>query len=171
LPDQRYWPLTIGQSREVRVSPTDSHGKLTTIVDGHEPLSLQLKELGDNRWHLEYDGRVFIITAQCHCDAVELTMPGETSLVEIAPLLPTSSANLAPEGTLESPLTGLIVKVMVSEGDEVPAGETIAILESMKMEIPIKSVLSGTVTKLMVREGDMADRGQIIAEIATEQET
>lgn len=160
-----------GQSREVRISPADCHGKFIAIVDGYQPLSLHLRELGGNRWHLEYDGQVLIIIAQCCSGVIEITMPGETSIVKIAPLLSTSSVNLAAEGTLESPLTGLIVKVMVSEDDDVSAGETIAILESMKMEIPIKSVLSGTVTKLMVREGDMVDRGQIISEIIAEKES
>ena len=46
-------------------------------------------------------------------------------------------------------------KVLVSEGDHVDDGDTLVILESMKMEIPILAEESGTVTKLHVAEGDV----------------
>ncbi|HEX7075530.1 MAG TPA: acetyl-CoA carboxylase biotin carboxyl carrier protein subunit [Hyphomicrobiaceae bacterium] len=70
------------------------------------------------------------------------------------------------DGVLSSPLTGLIVKVAVHEGDAVAAGDTVAILESMKLEISIKATASGRAARIAVREGDMVDRGQTIAEIA-----
>jgi len=159
-----------GKISEVRISPSDSYGKFTAIVDGYTPMSLQLKELDDNRWQLDHDEQILIITAQSSSTGIEINMLGITSIIEIAPLLSKSLASIALDGTLESPLTGLIVKVMVSEGDVIPAGETIAILESMKMEIPIKSATSGTVENFIVSEGDMVDRGQIIAEITTDQE-
>jgi acetyl-CoA carboxylase biotin carboxyl carrier protein len=56
-------------------------------------------------------------------------------------------------------------KVLVSEGDHVDEGDTLAILESMKMEIPLLSEESGTVTKLHVAEGDVVQEDDLIAEI------
>ena len=56
-------------------------------------------------------------------------------------------------------------KVLVSEGDHVDEGDTLVILESMKMEIPLLSEESGTVTKLHVAEGDVVQEDDLIAEI------
>ena len=56
-------------------------------------------------------------------------------------------------------------KVLVSEGDHVDDGDTLVILESMKMEIPILAEENGTVTKLHVAEGDVVQEDELIAEI------
>jgi acetyl-CoA carboxylase biotin carboxyl carrier protein len=56
-------------------------------------------------------------------------------------------------------------KVLVSEGDHVDEGDTLVILESMKMEIPILAEEGGTVTKLYVGEGDVVQEDELIAEI------
>ncbi|NUP46449.1 MAG: biotin/lipoyl-binding carrier protein [Catenulispora sp.] len=56
-------------------------------------------------------------------------------------------------------------KVVVAEGAEVEDGDTIVILESMKMEIPVLAEVSGTVTRLAVAEGDVVQEGDLIAEI------
>ena len=56
-------------------------------------------------------------------------------------------------------------KVLVSEGDHVDDGDTLVILESMKMEIPILAEEGGAVTKLHVAEGDVVQEDELIAEI------
>jgi biotin carboxyl carrier protein len=56
-------------------------------------------------------------------------------------------------------------KVVASEGDQVEDGDTIVILESMKMEIPVVSESSGRVTQLKVSEGDIVQEGDLIATI------
>jgi acetyl-CoA carboxylase biotin carboxyl carrier protein len=56
-------------------------------------------------------------------------------------------------------------KVLVSEGDHVDEGDTLVILESMKMEIPMLAEESGSVTKLHVAEGDVVQEDDLIAEI------
>jgi acetyl-CoA carboxylase biotin carboxyl carrier protein len=56
-------------------------------------------------------------------------------------------------------------KVMVAAGDTVEDGDTLVILESMKMEIPVIAEVSGTVAELRVSEGDVVQEGDIIAVI------
>ncbi|HTC69024.1 MAG TPA: biotin/lipoyl-binding carrier protein [Acidothermaceae bacterium] len=55
-------------------------------------------------------------------------------------------------------------KVVVADGDHVDDGDTLAILESMKMEIPVIAETSGTVS-LKVAEGDVVQEGDLIAVI------
>jgi acetyl-CoA carboxylase biotin carboxyl carrier protein len=58
-----------------------------------------------------------------------------------------------------------VFKVLVSEGDQVSEGDTLVILESMKMEIPVLTETAGTVTRLHVAEGDVIQEDDLIAEI------
>jgi acetyl-CoA carboxylase biotin carboxyl carrier protein len=54
-------------------------------------------------------------------------------------------------------------KVVVSAGDQVADGDTLVILESMKMEIPVVAESTGTVAQLAVNEGDVVQEGDLIA--------
>jgi acetyl-CoA carboxylase biotin carboxyl carrier protein len=54
-------------------------------------------------------------------------------------------------------------KVVAAEGAEVSDGDTLVILESMKMEIPVLAENSGTLTRLHVAEGDVVQEGDLIA--------
>jgi acetyl-CoA carboxylase biotin carboxyl carrier protein len=56
-------------------------------------------------------------------------------------------------------------KVLVSEGASVDDGDTLVILESMKMEIPVIAESSGTVGQVKVAEGDVVQEGDVIAVI------
>ncbi len=56
-------------------------------------------------------------------------------------------------------------KVVASEGDAVADGDTLVILESMKMEIPVLAEDSGTLARLAVAEGDIVQEGDLIAVI------
>ena len=57
-------------------------------------------------------------------------------------------------------------KVVVGVGDEVAEGDTICILESMKMEIPVEATASGKIATLNVAEGGVVQEGDVIAVIA-----
>jgi len=56
-------------------------------------------------------------------------------------------------------------KVVVAQGDSVEDGDTLVILESMKMEIPVLAEGAGTVQELRVNEGDVVQEGDVIAVI------
>jgi biotin carboxyl carrier protein len=54
-------------------------------------------------------------------------------------------------------------KVVASAGDNIAEGDTLVILESMKMEIPVLAESDGVVTKMAVNEGDVVQEGDLIA--------
>ena len=62
-------------------------------------------------------------------------------------------------------LTGNLWKIVVREGQRVGAEETLMILESMKMEIPVNAPKAGRVTRIHVQEGQTVQEGQLLAEI------
>lgn len=54
-------------------------------------------------------------------------------------------------------------KVVKAAGDAVEEGDTLVILESMKMEIPVIAEVDGVVSKMAVKEGDVVQEGDLIA--------
>jgi len=64
--------------------------------------------------------------------------------------------------TLVSPMPGILLRYLVEEGDEVKAGEPVAILEAMKMENTLPSPATGTVQKLQVDEGATVVKGDVL---------
>jgi acetyl-CoA carboxylase biotin carboxyl carrier protein len=62
-------------------------------------------------------------------------------------------------------ITGTVWKIEVKVGDSVAEGQTVVILESMKMEMPVESVVGGKVTAILVKEGDAVEEGAAVVEI------
>jgi len=68
-----------------------------------------------------------------------------------------------PQEIIEVPITGKIISVEVKPGDEVKEGDTICILESMKMENPILAPIDGTITEVGVTADQVVKPGETIA--------
>lgn len=64
-----------------------------------------------------------------------------------------------------SEMVANVWKVVVQEGDEVHPGDTLVILESMKMEIPVEAPEGGIVSEIRVEEGGVVQEGDVIAVI------
>jgi len=68
-----------------------------------------------------------------------------------------------PQEIIEVPLTGKIISVNVKPGNEVKEGDTLCLLESMKMENPILAPVDGTVTQVKIEVEQVVKPGEIIA--------
>ena len=68
----------------------------------------------------------------------------------------------AGSGTISAPMQGTIVKVMVAAGDAVEIGQSVLVLEAMKMENHINAETSGTVKEIRVAEGDTVGTGDVL---------
>ena len=68
---------------------------------------------------------------------------------------------------IESLVTGTVWKLERQNGDRVVKGETILIIESMKMEIPIDAPAAGTLRELQVAEGESVIEGQVLAIVSS----
>jgi biotin carboxyl carrier protein len=64
---------------------------------------------------------------------------------------------------ITAPMSGKVVRVLISEGEEVEAGVGVLVVEAMKMQNEIKSPKKGTVRKLAVREGATVNAGETLA--------
>jgi biotin carboxyl carrier protein len=82
--------------------------------------------------------------------------------------LANASAGFVPndaEVIIRSPMPGLIIDVPVQEGQSVDAGQTLVILESMKMENELKAPRAGTVRSVAVRSGDSVEQNKRLVSI------
>jgi acetyl-CoA/propionyl-CoA carboxylase, biotin carboxylase, biotin carboxyl carrier protein len=123
------------------------------------------------------------ITVEVGGKRLDVTVPAVLSLPAAAGARPGSSERVrAPRGTarrspgqakrgsgsgdsLVSPMQGTIVKIVAAEGTQVTAGDTVVILEAMKMEQPITAHKDGTVTGLAVEVGQTLAAGTEIGQI------
>jgi acetyl-CoA carboxylase biotin carboxyl carrier protein len=63
---------------------------------------------------------------------------------------------------IEAHITGTVWKIEVAVGDAVQEGDTVAILESMKMEMPVEAEEEGTVKEIVVEEGQSVSEGDTL---------
>ena len=74
------------------------------------------------------------------------------------------------ETAVKAPMPGLIIKVLVAEGDSIEKGDQVIILESMKMENELKSPRGGMVTAVQVNASDSVEKDQVLVVIGDPEE-
>ena len=72
-----------------------------------------------------------------------------------------------PENKLEigASIPGTIIKVLVKEGDEVKEGESLLVIEAMKMETNIVASSTGTIESVLIQEGQQVKTGELLMKI------
>jgi biotin carboxyl carrier protein len=78
-----------------------------------------------------------------------------------------SRAQNRPRGkqSLEAPMPATVVKVLVVSGATVKKGDTVVLLEAMKMELPVRAPADAVVTRVNCREGDLVQAGATLVEL------
>jgi oxaloacetate decarboxylase alpha subunit len=107
------------------------------------------------KFKIRIDGKVFEAEVEelGEKKAVQATPP--TAKTIQAPLPQAGSGN-----SVVAPMPGKVLAIKVSKGQQVTAGDTVLILEAMKMEQEIKSSISGTVSEIPVSENDTVKKDQ-----------
>ena len=82
-----------------------------------------------------------------------------------------SDDDVLPDGCepVTAAIPGSVWKVIAEEGQRISEGETIAVLESMKMEFPVESEYNGIVEKVFIKTSQQINAGQMIAAVKTEE--
>ncbi|MEV6232369.1 acetyl/propionyl/methylcrotonyl-CoA carboxylase subunit alpha [Saccharopolyspora shandongensis] len=113
------------------------------------------------------------ITVEVGGRRLEVSLPAELAVSSAAPAAKAKprkrsagKAGAAVSGdAVTAPMQGTIVKVAVTDGQEVAAGDLIAVLEAMKMENPVTAHKAGTVTGLSAQPGDSVSQGTTLCEL------
>ena len=155
------------------------------LVNG-KAINIDEKEIDDldlvensktGTYHLLLGGKAYVIdpvnATPSHNDQT-LTVNGSTYHIHIADEIDQLVHELGMDqamdngiSNIESPMPGLVLDIMVQVGDHVQAGQSLCILEAMKMENILKAAGEGTVKQIHVSKGQPVDKGQLIIEWAT----
>ena len=105
-----------------------------------------------SQMEVEVDGEIF---------SVRIVSVGG-SKVEVAGIAPQKIPRGEFAGGIKSNMQGMVLKVLVSRGASVKKGDTLLVLEAMKMENPIHSPVDGRVTEIFVDTGDVVQNGDVL---------
>lgn len=114
------------------------------------------------------DGKIYTVTLPERKPAEKpVVKPAVATAAPVAAAPAASKPAAAPAGgnVVTAPLNGKITQVLVKAGDQVAAGDTVVMLEAMKMENSITAEAAGTVKAVLVNVGDQVDGGQALVEL------
>jgi 3-methylcrotonyl-CoA carboxylase alpha subunit len=155
--------------KAVRIGPVSPQGAIPIGIDD-EVFAVALERLADDKMRISVGERVLIADVTVAGRNVSLDEPTGHIRAEVESALNTDAGAVGSGGTLEAPLMGTLVAINVSVGDRVEAGDVIAVLESMKMEIRVPAPSAGVVSLINHAAGDMVERGALLAEITPDGE-
>lgn len=144
-------------------------GSYQGIIAGREYL-FQAVKLSDGGWRLQLAGenqaKTVYTAAQGKYRYVQVM--GETIQTLTVPELRTGKrrgSSAGGSGRLVAQMPGQVVDVYVAAGDSVTSGQTLLVLEAMKMEIRITAPRDGIVKQVAVKKSDVVEREQVLVEL------
>lgn len=168
----RYAVSIDGRTRVVELE--DVAGGVRVVVDGRERV-VDARDLGGGMWSvldgttarsIQVDGVGSKLTVEVsHPDGEPRLCVAEVSDARAAADARDPVASPAGTLTLRAPIPGRVVKILVSRGDAVTSGQTLLVLEAMKMENELRSTRAGVVSAVEVTEGIAVEAGQHLISI------
>jgi biotin carboxyl carrier protein len=151
------------ETSSVDLTPT---GKAYRAMIGDETVNVEILQAGDGKLDLLIDGKR--VTAYVSSDNAKrwVTVNGKTFvLTKSSGRSSRGHGQHHAAGELTAPMPGQVRAVNVSEGEVVTKGQTLLVLEAMKMEIRVQAPQDGVVKKLFVKQGQTVEREQVLVEI------
>jgi biotin carboxyl carrier protein len=165
-----------GQKYTIQVE-AQTNGRYTITVGDHR-YNVQAVALPNEGWRLELQpasqedaspphgakARYTVYTA-AQGDKRFISLGGQDYTLAMPDSRASRRRTSVGSGDLTAQMPGQVVNVLVSEGDTVERGQTLVILEAMKMEIRVAAPDDGRVKRLLVEKGQIVERGQRLLEI------
>jgi biotin carboxyl carrier protein len=137
-------------------------GKSYRATIGDQTVGVEILQAKDGKLDLLVGGKR--ITAYVSTDNAKywVTVDGQTLVLTKSSGAKRRNAGHDHASELAAPMPGLVRAVNVSEGDPVTKGQTLLLLEAMKMEIRVQAPRDGKVMKLLVKQGQTVEREQVL---------
>ncbi|MDD2479883.1 MAG: hypothetical protein PHS31_08310 [Victivallaceae bacterium] len=146
------------------------------FLQGDKPLGIRYKtdaktstaKSEGGNYSVNVDGQSF--NTQVSADGASVTVNGKVFKVSAseggAAPVAAAAASSCKSVAIVAPMPGSVFKIVSAEGDQVNAGDTVLIIEAMKMEIEVKSEHAGTISKILVAKGENVNSGQTVVELS-----
>ena len=146
-------------------------------VDG-EPVDVEMSRVpGGPTRLLLIDGASHTLVAQQDEDGWDLHLDGHRFHADVVDERTRAIREMTGQGAgdtgpkpIRAPMPGLVVRVNVAEGDTVEPGQSVAIVEAMKMENDLKAEGPGRVAAVLVEAGEPVEKGAILVEFEAEED-
>lgn len=147
---------------EIEVEYAFLRDHITATVAGRSFGGIEIFDISPSLVDMIADGvrRRYSVVHQGNMHFVDSSL-GATELCEVERFPDPSAAREA--GSLLAPMPGSVVRIEVSEGQEIAAGTAVVVLEAMKMEHAVKTPADGVVTRIPVSVGQQVDSGTVLA--------
>jgi biotin carboxyl carrier protein len=152
-----------GQIYTVRLERAPDGGYTASI--GERSIPVDVQPLNDGGWRLTIGSERITVYGAASGDQRYLHVDGQSYTLSVPNARGKRRSSVAAVGDLTAQMPGQVVDVLVSEGDMVTAGQTLMLLEAMKMQIRVSAPKEGKVRRLLVGKGMVVERGQLLAEI------
>jgi len=150
-------------SKTLDLIPT---GKSYRATMGEKTVNVEILRAEGGQLDLLIDGERFTAYVSSENAKRWVTINGRTSmLTKQSGSRKRGDGHRHAAGELTAPMPGQVRAVNVSVGDAVVKGQTLAVLEAMKMEIRIQASVGGVVRKLLITQGQTVERGQLLIEV------
>lgn len=141
-------------------------GNSVSVSHGDSHYQLVLESLGDGLLCIIDNGVRHRCQYHREGDSLYLQAFGQAWAVQDVTHQPAAGANGAGSGKVQASMDGAIIDVLVAPGETVQQGQTLVILEAMKMEHPVKADRDGVVGEVLVSNGDQVKRSQLLVNIS-----
>jgi len=148
--------------RTVRVEVRGREGRYTVLLDGR-PLEVDARETERHFLSILVGGRSYDAGIEKRPGGYTVVLTDDVvavDLVEAARVAP--ARGISGPARIAAPMPGKLVRVLVSPGQDVRAGQGLVVVEAMKMENEIKAPRAGRVKDVPAREGQAVDAGTLL---------
>lgn len=149
----------------------ERRGDVLVATCGDMVVDIGIAQVGDGEaLSLLVDGESYDVVAHVQGQDVAVQVRGERYSVDVQDERERAASEVAGKKgggkrELRASMPGIVVEVQVAVGDEVAEGQTMIVLEAMKMQNPLSAEAPGKVTRLLVNAGDAVASGALLAEI------
>ena len=159
----------VGERFSVAVKVLDAQNQSFEVLVGDERIDLALESMDDRLLSFSTGGVSKQIQYAFNADGVLFLETHEgCAAIEDKTHAPVSSAQGQGSGQIKASMDGAIIDVLIEEGTKVEKGQTLVILEAMKMEHAMKADMDGVVKTILVAKGDQVKGRQLLVEVAGE---
>jgi len=149
---------------------TSGHGEWLVTVDGSSVTidgvegEFVVTPRADGRWSITRRGQVYAASAAGTPPGIWTGIDGAASEWQAQPASTRVRHSVA-DDSVRAPMSATVLRVHAREGDEVAEGDLLAVVEAMKMEMPLRAPRAGVIKTVHCQEGELVQSADVLVEL------